>query len=238
MQFRFIQKKQESSNAYSFFFEHEEANFSWSAGQYLVWEQALLETDPRGNKRPLTISTSPSEKKVAITTKISGSPFKKQLLQIEPGTILSASGPQGKFTLDQSGKFDQHLMIAGGIGITPFRSMIKYSLDAHLNMPIALLYSNTVPEEIIFARELDEYKVQALSLQVAHTITHPEESKQTWSGRVGRIDENLIKQYAKNLNQTIFYICGPAKMVEAFKEVLLSMQIPPEQIRFELFSGY
>ncbi|MBI4039205.1 FAD-dependent oxidoreductase [Candidatus Daviesbacteria bacterium] len=237
MQFRFIQKKQESSNAYSFFFDPEQSDFSWNAGQYLVWEQALTEVDPRGNKRPFTIATSPSEKTVAITTKISGSPFKKQLLQTEPGAILSAAGPQGKFTLDQSGKFGQHLMIAGGIGITPFRSMIKYSLDAGLNLPITLLYSNTVPEEIIFAQELDEYE-SALSLQVVHTITHPEESKQTWSGRVGRIDENLIKQYATNLNQTIFYICGPAKMVAAFKELLLSMQIPAEQIRFELFSGY
>ncbi|MEK6932763.1 MAG: FAD-dependent oxidoreductase, partial [Nanoarchaeota archaeon] len=129
------------------------------------------------------------------------------------------------------------VMLSGGIGITPLRSMIKYSLDKKLKIKITLFYSNKVPEEILYQKGLETF-AKNRNFTLISTITEPEESKESWKGLIGRIDANLIKKYVKDFDNKIFYICGPPKMVDLMQNILKEMNIPQDQIKIEHFFGY
>ncbi len=203
----------------------------YKAGQYLMY--SLPVEDPKGNIRPFSLASSPTEDFLLFTTKLTGSVFKNTLATLKKGDVINARGPFGKFVLENSPK---HLMIAGGIGITPFRSMIKYAVDTKTKQQITLLYSNKIPEEIAYRDELEKWQKQNKFLRVIQTITRPEESNEQWSGRTGRIDDALIKEHSDV--DTMFYVCGPPGMVDAMLELLKQIGIPEERIRLERFAGY
>ena len=130
--------------------------FEFLAGQYIYLTLPKLNyPDPRGATRHFTISSSPTElPKICITTRIRvESGFKKTLDEVEAGVSIEADAPFGEFTLNENDLTPQ-VFIAGGIGITPFRSMLKYVFDKKLPIPIALIYSNSTPEQITFKSEL------------------------------------------------------------------------------------
>jgi len=203
----------------------------YKPGQYLLY--SLPVEDPKGNSRPFSLASSPTEDFLMLTTKLSGSVFKNKLASLNKGDTINARGPFGRFVLQDSKK---HLMIAGGIGITPFRSMIKYAIENKIKQSITLFYSNKVPEEIAFRNELDKWQQRNENFKLIHTITRPEESKEQWSGRVGRIDSELIKEHLDI--DTIIYVCGPPGMVDAMLELLKEIGVPDERVRAERFAGY
>ncbi|MBI3577751.1 FAD-dependent oxidoreductase [Candidatus Gottesmanbacteria bacterium] len=208
------------------------------SGQHVSIIVPIEAPDERGKVRTFTISSSPTQEGIiTITTKRGPSSFKQTLFSLPIGSAIEARGPTGSMTLDES---DNRLrvMIAGGIGITPFRSILKYAFDKKLNLPITLLYSNKTPEEIVFRAELDEIASKLPSVKIIHTITHLEESKEKWEGRTGRVDETMIKEVAPDLTNTLFFIAGPTAMVEAMIELLKGLTIPNENVKFEKFSGY
>ena len=120
----------------------------------------------------------------------------------------------GTFVLDENAK---HIVfLGGGIGITPFRSMIKCASDKRIPVKMDLIYSNNAPNEICYGDEWSMLEKQNPNLKVTNTITSPEFAN--WGGRFGRIDESMIKEFAGDFSKTIFYICGPPGMVDSLSQ--------------------
>jgi len=155
---------------------------------------------------------------------------------------VEVEGPSGTFILDENEK-GNHIFLAGGIGITPFRSFIKYNIDKGLkDIKLFLIYANSTPEEIAFRKELEEWNNKYENIKVAMTISRPEESKERWVGLTGRIDEKIIKSLMENweidIKKVVFWLCGPPPMVEAMEKILESMKVTSDLIRSEKFTGY
>lgn len=227
---------QETPTVVSLIFNKPEG-FIFKAGQFLRWEFPVENCDARCNKRPFTIASSPSENYLMLTTRHGESRLKQTLVQAEPGLHVRAVGPLGHFTLD--GVTTNHIvMLAGGVGITPMRSMIKYALDTNADKSITLFYSNKTPEEIVYRQELESWQKKAKSIKIVITITTPQESRQKWEGLVGRVNEDMIKEQVLDIKNAQYFISGPPLMVEGMQEILKNLGLPLEQIRIEKFAGY
>lgn len=233
-------KKQEETPSTTSFFWKTDPPFNWKPGQYLYYTVKLARPDPRGNTRHFTISASPTESEIRLTTKPSDSGFKKILFQLKEGDVVSGAGPRGDFVLDEETSEPQ-VFLAGGIGITPFRSFIKYAVDKGFKTPIHLIYSNSTPEEITFKSELDQWGSGNPNLTISYTITKPEESTTPWNGLTGRIDAAMISKLLStfyHLPSTTFWVCGPPAFTEAMEAELEKLKIDPQKVEVEQFTGY
>lgn len=231
-------------NVRSYEFSFGGQNFSYLAGQHI---QLFLpidreKCDNRCNVRAYSIASSPTEtersNKIMIATKfadVNPSVFKQYLGNIRVGSKLKIRGPIGKFTLptDYSREI---VMIAGGIGITPFRSMIKFATDNKLPFKITLLYSNKTRNDIIWDGEFKQIASQNSSFRIINTVTD-EDNLDTWDGEKGLISESMILKYTQ-VQDSIFYLCGPPLMVKSLTETLLKLGVNQDYIRSELFTGY
>src|SRR3989344_6788227 len=159
MQLKLVKKVTEARGTKSFFWEPEKP-VDWLPGQYYYFTLPKLNyPDARGATRHITISSSPTEGKLLrLTTRIrQESGYKKTLDTLAIGDVIEGEGPNGTLILDENEKGKSHIFLAGGIGITPFRSFIKYNIDKNLKIPMYLIYSNSVPGEIVFKKELDTW---------------------------------------------------------------------------------
>lgn len=186
--------------------------------------------DGRGGIRTLSIASSPTENFLMFTTKISETGFKQAFAALKKGDKMQVKGPAGRFVLDE--KRDA-VMLSGGIGITPLRSMIKYAADRKLGMKITLLYSNRVPEGIAYRKDLDAMAKENRNFRLVNTITGDAPG---WKGERGRIDAKMISKYASS--GALYYICGPPAMVEAVRKALLEAGIKEDSVMAEDFEGY
>lgn len=225
--------RQETERVSTFIFSSD-SPFEYRAGQHISVRLPHENPDNRGTIRSFSLSSSPTEDYLSITTNRGESSFKKKLFSLSVGDTIEARGPGGGFIF-REGDPGHHLMIAGGIGITPFRSMLTYFSDHKLSLPITLLYSNRTPEEIIFRDYLEKLE-GSISLDVVHTITRPQDLNESWNGRVGRIDEMFIREYSKGGDR--YYVCGPLPFVEAMLALLGQMGITSDRVHFEKFTGY
>ncbi len=218
---RFLSRQELAKDTYSFYFERPK-NFNFLPGQYNRWTLPITATDGRGSSRFFTISSSPFEMdKLTLTTKIIQSDFKKALLKLEPNDEIKIFGPMGNFVFDETNA-KPRVFIAGGVGITPFHSMLQYAAAKNAPIPITLLASFSTPEEMIFLEELKK-------LETMHTHI---------KNVYGRISEELIKKYIPDITNSIFYVVGPPSMEEATKTLLNEMHITSENILTEQFTGY
>jgi len=127
--------------------------------------------------------------------------------------------------------------MAVGIGITPFRSMIKYLLDKNEKRDIVLLYTAKNPQDFVY-REIFNQAVNDLGIKVVYTITNTEDILPGWQGRIGRIDEEIIKEEIPDYSQRFFYFSGPQNMIQAFEKTLKTMRIPQKQMKQDYFPGF
>lgn len=242
MKLKLIKKRKEAKGTKSFFWKTEKI-VKYLPGQYFYFTLPKLSfPDPRGATRHFTLSSSPTEGEIIRnTTRIrQDSGFKKSLDQLPIGSVIEGQGPNGTFILDEKEKGD-HVLIAGGIGITPFRSMIKYNIDNNLtNIKLQLIYSNSLPEEITFKKELESWSKAHPNILVNMTITKPEEGKEKWSGLTGRIDEEMLRKLTNNysLQATNFWICGPPAVVDAMEKLLGRLKTTSDRVHSEKFDGY
>ena len=193
--------------------------------------------DPWGAARLFSLSSSPTEPGLlAITAKISDTPFKHALSQLRPGQLAEVYGPIGRFLLDLD---RPSVFVAGGIGITPFRGMARFAVDSRSPIERRLLYSARVPEELVFRAELDALSRAAPQFVPTYTVTRPTESSAPWAGRIGRIDEAWIREAAAGLDRPKFYVAGLPDMVQQTVATLTGpMGIPREDLVVEVFRGY
>ena len=228
---------------------------NYNAGQFAFFDIGQVYNDPKGPIRHFTISSSPTENFIMLTTRIRDSPYKKRLSTLEKGAKVSFRGPEGQFVLHQDySKYT--VFISGGIGVTPFRSMIKYATDMQLPLPIIMFDSNRDRNNILFKKEFDDWASINKNLKIIHTISEKEEEEEEqqqhneqsplstandWKGEYGRIDKAMILKYVDTnvLNNSIFYICGPPNMLKAMQTLLQEdLEIPKERIKVEEFTGY
>ncbi len=239
MKLKLVKKDLEAVGTKSFFWEPEN-QVSYLPGQYYYFTLPELKyPDPRGATRHFTISSSPTEGNILrFTTKIrEESGFKKTVDELEIGSVIEGEGPNGTFILDDK-DMGPHIFIAGGIGITPFRSMIKNVCDKNLMTEICLIYSNSTPEEITFRKELEVLSLSHKNIKVDFTVSHPEESAEKWDGNIGRIDENLIKNLVPDIAKPTWWICGPPPMIDGVEAVLGKLNISTGRVKTEKFTGY
>lgn len=204
-------------------------------GQYFfVTLPKLHYPDTRGNKRHFSIVNSPNQKGVlTMATRLRDSGFKKTLGELALGEQVEVGPISGSFTLPED-TTRPLVFIAGGIGITPFISMLRYITEENLPYQVSLIYSNRDSSSTAFLKELESLAIKNPNIKLVLTMTQDE----GWNGEKRRIDSNFIKDYTQNLNNPEFFVVGPPPMVESVKEALDLAGIGAENIKSENFSGY
>jgi ferredoxin-NADP reductase len=146
-------------------------------------------------------------------------------------------GPFGSLTLHN--KVDRAaVFLAGGIGITPFMSMLRHAAHESLPHRLVLLYSNRRPEDSAFLTELQRLEGENRNFRLVATMTRMRESRLPWMGETGAIDEALLKRAAAELPDPIYYVAGPPAMVAAVRETLERAGVDADDVRSEEFYGY
>lgn len=203
---------------------------SYAPGQSIELYLPHLNPDSRGQSRWLTISSSPTEDLLAVTTKITDTPssFKKALLSSKPGSVLQFTDPMGDFVLPVDKKWPL-VFIAGGIGITPFRSMIKFLADQGQQRDITIIYAAKMPKHLIFKGLLDAH-----SSTKHYIVSNPTAD---WKGLTGHLTADRILQLKRPSKTTRFYLSGPQSLVESLTDSL-SQAIPAHRIITDYFPGY
>jgi ferredoxin-NADP reductase len=227
-----IQQLSEHVHNYVFQPEH---RFKFLPGQYMEWTLAGVPYDARGNRRTFTIASSPTEDTVQLGLKFydPASTYKATFDSLEPGSIVFASQLAGNFTL-KGNEQKKLVFIAGGIGITPFRSMIKYVTDTNAQVDITLLYVVSDPHEFAYSAEFKD--AARVGVKTIPIVTNP---KFITDGTVNaKLTPDLIRQLIPDHSERIFYISGPNAMVDACKQYLHQLGIRRTRIRTDHFSGY
>lgn len=225
MRLTLINKKEETSNCISFIFNNDEG-IEWQAGQFLRYHLDDPQPDERRTERYFTIASAPFEKNIMITTRVvpgDGSTFKRDLQQLTIGDTIDASGPSGSFTIEQP--YQEYVFIAGGIGITPFRSILLDLDHRQLPLNITLLYANR-DTNIVFRQEIESLQ-QKYPLFNAYFLIDPQ-----------RVDEQTIKQHVPEYDKRTYLVSGPEPMVVGIESMLQSMGIAKEKIKRDYFPGY
>lgn len=193
--------------------------------------------DDRGLRRHLSIASAPGDDELVFATKLSASAFKQTLARLEAGDEIGLENPKGAFGLPEN-TGTPLVFLAGGIGITPFRSLLRHAVQQGTGHRIALLYSNRTPEEAVFLDDLTELCAGRPNLRFAATMTRMGESSRPWNGPTGRIGPDLIRAECPEWERALFLLCGPPPMVDAMAASLGELGIPNDRVRAEKFSGY
>jgi glycine betaine catabolism B len=231
-----LEARRESPSAITFRFSTEGTGFHYVAQQAVRISLPGVD-DPWGPVRTYSLSSSPSEKgEIAVTSRISDTPFKQALAKLRPGDTAEVFGPLGLFELDLK---RPSLFLAAGIGITPFRGMLRYAADLNDPLPRRLLYVARSSEEILFRAQLDHLAAEFPQFAVEYSITRPTEGPNPWTGRVGRIDEAWIREAAARMDRPKFYVGGRPEMVEPTLAVLAGpLGVPEDDVDYEVFRGF
>ncbi|HSS44687.1 MAG TPA: FAD-dependent oxidoreductase [Thermoanaerobaculia bacterium] len=229
-------KNQVADGTLAFYFERP-ADFQFKAGQFMnVTLVEPPETDAEGNTRSFSIASAPLETDLMIATRMRDTAFKRVLKAMALGTQVAIAGPFGSFTLRQNSQ--PAVLLAGGIGITPFRSMLLQAVSAKLSRRLFLFYSNRRPEDAAFLEELQELDGKAEEFQFIPTMTDMQKSRQPWDGETGRINPAMLAKYVGDLNGPMYYAAGPPGLVAAMQNVLQSARIKEDDVVTEEFPGY
>lgn len=212
----------------------EEVDFT--AGQYF-WVTLLDPSydDEKGPRRHISVTTSPNERGVlGLCTRLRDTAFKRSLAELPVGAEVDVEEPKGSFLLpDETDR--EYVFVAGGIGITVFRSMLRYIAEERLPHRVTLVYSNRDRESTAFLDELQELERTNENLRLVLTMT----DDPGWDGETRRIDAAMLRDHlGDDLASLTHLVAGPPPMVEAIEETLRGAGIPEEQIRADRFSGY
>jgi len=231
------QKLKIAANSADFIFNPGQ-KFAYEPGQYLEWTLQHNKTDSRGSRRYFTLASSPTEPDLRIGVKFydKSSSFKEALLDADEDTLIVASQLAGDFVMpkDPSKKL---VFIAGGIGVTPYRSMVKYLLDTGESRTITLLYSARTPGDFAY-RDVFEQARKQIGLNAIYVTTDDQATSPEANTRMGTIDSQMIKNEVPDFIERVFYISGPQAMVAAMKNQLTTLGVPAHQIKVDYFPGY
>lgn len=220
-----LEKFHETDDIISFIFKPLE-RIEWKAGQFIYYKIPHKDPDNRGIMRHFTIASAPHENHLRLTTRFffeEGSSFKTALNSLEIGSLVDTFELEGSFTVDDYK--EKYVFIAGGIGITPFRSILS-DLDINNKVGDIALFYGSRNENIVFKGKFEEIALKNPSLKI-HYVISPD-----------RIDLKVLEEKVPDLLDRICYISGPMIMIKTLEASLLEIGVSPEMIKTDYFSGY
>lgn len=235
---RLKQRVQLSPDTFEFVFRPSR-KLAFAPGQYMEWTLGHQDPDSRGNRRYFTLASSPTEADLRLGVKFydKSSTFKQAMLSLDGREEIVASHLAGDFVLPRNPK-QKCIFIAGGIGVTPFRSMLKYLLDTGQRRPIVVFYVNKTFRDIVYKDVLDR-AWKELGIETIYTLTDTRRMPPPpwWKGRIGYITPQILRAHVPDYARCMFYISGPKGMVDSFKELLVRLRVPDNHIKTDYFAG-
>jgi ferredoxin-NADP reductase len=215
-------------------FELDSDEVDWTPGEYF-WVELLDPPyeDEKGARRHITVVTSPTEGVLGLATRIRDSAFKKSLVEMPEGSAVDVEQPKGSFVLPEDTS-PRYAFVAGGIGITPFRSMLRYIADKGLDYDITLVYSNRDAESTAFLDELKELESVVPRCRLVLTMT----DDPSWDGDTRMLDAGVLRDMLGDLESYHFMVAGPPPMAKSVEASLLDAGLSEDQVQSDSFSGY
>ncbi|HUC87658.1 MAG TPA: RnfABCDGE type electron transport complex subunit D [Candidatus Binatia bacterium] len=232
------QKLRITPDSVDFVFNTNKNKFAYEPGQYMEWTLPHNGTDSRGNRRYFTLASSPTEEDIRIGVKFydKSSSYKEALMDINRETKVVASQVAGDFVLPKDPK-QKLVFIAGGIGVTPYRSMVKYLLDTKEKRTITMLYSAKTTNDFAY-KDIFEQARRELDMNTLYIVTDKTNTISHQHIRPERINAEMIKKEVPDYQDRVFYISGTRSMVNAMQEILANIGVPGHQVKADYFSGY
>ena len=229
-------KVQLTQDIYDFIFTPNR-RVAFAPGQYMEWTLGHDDPDSRGNRRYFTLASSPTEDTLRLGVKFNSnsSTFKQAMLSMDANHEILASQLAGEFVLPRDPN-QKCVFIAGGIGITPFRSMIKYLLDTRQRRSIVLFYANKTVNDLVYV-DVFERARQELGITTVYTVTDTRHVPSWWKGRTGRISPQMIRTLVPDYANCVFYLSGPKGMVDSFRALLEQLHVEESNIKTDFFPG-
>jgi ferredoxin-NADP reductase len=234
---KLVKREDVAEGTMAFYFE-KPPGFQFKPGQYLdVIQINPPEKDDEGIARSLSIASAPFEEELMFATRMRDTAFKRVLKAMPLGTEVEIEGPYGSFVLHNN-PARPAMLLAGGIGITPFRSMVVQAAQTRLPHRMILVFCNRRPEDAAFLEEL--LKLQSLNenFTLIGLMTEMDKSQRSWDGEKGRLSAELLMRHSKPFANPIYYVVGPPGMVDAVHSMLNEAGINDDDIRSEEFGGY
>ena len=217
--------KKETHDTWTLSFEGNHGDFL--PGQFMILQ---IKNGYPSEAHPFTIASTPMQTDLSISVKAVGD-FTSCLSEIKAPSIAQIDMPYGTFSFlnHPAGEF---VFIAGGIGITPFMSMLRYIRDSGENRPILLLWSNKHEKDIAFRNELNDMEQDMPFIRVVHILSRQDD----WAGEKGHIDAGTLRKYVKDFSMPRFFICGPVPMMTSMVSTLRDLGVPGKRIHMERFA--
>src|SRR5215472_6590241 len=213
------------------------SGFDFKAGQSV--DLTLLnppETDSEGNTRTFSIASAPFENQLMFATRMRDTAFKRSLRNIALGTAVKMEAAIGSFTLHKNSA-KPAVLLAGGIGITPFFSIVKEADHERLPHKLYLFYSNRRPEDAPFLETLGSLEKSNPNFRLVATMTEMPRSKRRWEGETGLLDKAMLSRYLSDLRGPVYYIAGPPGLVTKTRKMLVASSVDEDDIRTDEFAG-
>jgi len=233
-----VQRVRIAANSVDFVFNPGK-RLAYQPGQYMEWTLPHSHIDDRGNRRYFTLASSPTEPTLRLGVKFHepSSSYKKAMLTMTDKTSIVASQVAGDFVLPKDPK-RKLVFIAGGIGVTPFRSMVKYLIDKHEQRDVIVLYAASNAQDIAY-RSVFEQARQELGIATTYVLTRPNPAQPLEAyQRAGYVDDNVIRTTIPDYPSRIFYISGSHQMVAVTQNALGKLGIPKSHVKVDHFPGY
>lgn len=211
--------------------------FSFKPGQFAKFTISSCREPEKKISHFFSITDSPSDAEISFATRIRESEYKESLTRLSIGDVVEMNGPMGNLVLSEDEE-ESIIMITGGIGITPFRSMLRSVLQNRQQRNVTLLYANRTPEGTAYYNELIGIGFAQQNINVQMILKDLIEEEQTEALKSGSISEETIKNVTY-WDSATYYITGPPAFVDAMEDLLVEkLAIPTEKIKKETFVGY
>lgn len=224
--YRVTSVTKETHDIWTLFFEGEQPRFR--PGQFMIVQ--LFKKGKLSEPHPFTLSSSPTRPNLCVSAKSVGD-FTASIRNTKKGDLAFLDGPYGIFSFLNYDS-ENIVFIAGGIGITPFISMLRYIWDRKLKKNIILIWGNKTEKDILFRKELDEMMGSMPSLKIVYVLSRQPD----WPGENGRVDSVKIKKYVKDIKNSHIFICGPPGMMYGIEKKIRDMGVSRKQIHTERFA--
>ncbi len=208
--------------------------FQFQAGQYTAMTLPKLDfADAKGATRVLSIASAPSDDELVFGARITESAFKKTLAQMPVGGEVTIHEATGHFVLPED-QTREIVFLAGGIGITPVRSILRQAFAEKRNNPFVLFYSNRRPGDASFCQEMQNFS--GLNYRCIDTLTQ-NEGVCDWQEESGYICAAMLKKYLKEIPHALYYIVGATGFIQAMGKILEELGVPDTNIKKDPFTG-
>lgn len=231
------QKNRLTADTVEFVFQPN-GNLSYQPGQYMEWTLPHTSPDQRGSRRYFTLASSPTEQNLAIGVKFydKSSTYKNALIDMTTDNQIVASQVSGDFVMPKDPN-QKLAFIAGGIGVTPFRSMIKFLIDTNQARDVSMLYAARTVADFAYKETFEQARAQ-LGTHILYVASSQNTTISEANTMSGTISADLIQQTMPDFKERVFYISGTHAMVEAVQESLMSIGVSHTHIKIDFFPGY